>query len=85
MPRIVIIAERENFQDFRVAHQRFENLDPILQIVSAVNDSLVPRRGLLLNPLAVTKPANISEVRCDQIELFFHLPRPRHKRCVGQG
>ncbi len=71
VPGIVIVAEGENFQDFGVAHQRFENLDPIFQVASAVDDGLVPGRGLLLNPFAVSKPANISEVRCNQIELLF--------------
>jgi hypothetical protein len=28
----MIIAEREDFQDFGVAHQRFEYLDPIFQV-----------------------------------------------------
>ncbi len=38
-------------------------IDPISQITSAVDDGLVPRRCLLLNPFAVSKPANIGEVR----------------------
>src|SRR5437667_4406046 len=74
VPGIVIIAERENFQDFGVAHRRFENLDPIFQVASAVDDGLVPRRCLLLNLFAVSKPANISEVRRNQVKLFLNLP-----------
>src|SRR5258708_11580937 len=84
MPRVMVVAESENFQAFAVAHQRFENLDPMLQIASTVDDGLVPRRGLLLNLFAVSKPANVSEVRRNQIELLFHLPRSRHERCVSQ-
>jgi hypothetical protein len=59
VPGIVFVAEGENLQNLAIAHQRFEYIDPILQIASAVNDSLVPGRSLLLNPLAVSKPANI--------------------------
>ena len=71
VPGVVIVAEGKNLQDFGIAHQRFENLDPILQIASTVDDGLVPRRCLLLNPFPVSKPTNISEVRCNQIELLF--------------
>ena len=71
VPGIVIVAERENFQDFGIAHQRFEYLDPILQFASAVDDGLVPCRGLLLNPLAVSKPTNISEVRKPQCRKYW--------------
>src|SRR5437773_12378487 len=71
VPGIVIVAEGKNFQDFGVAHKRFEYLYPILQITSTVNDSLVPCRSLFFNPLAVTKPANITEVSCNQIEFLF--------------
>src|SRR6266566_5726561 len=84
VPGVVIVSECKNLQYFGISHQRFENLYPILQIVSTVADGLVPGRRLLLNPLAVSKPANVSEVRCNQIDFFLHLPRSRHKRCVGQ-
>ena len=84
MPRIVVVAEPENFQDFGVAHQRFEYVNPILQITSTVDDGLIPSCRLFFDAFAVSKPANIGEVRCNQIELFFHLPWSRHKRCVGQ-
>jgi hypothetical protein len=63
MPRIVVVAEGKDFQDFGIAHQRFEYLDPIFQIGSAVDDGPIPRRCLLLNPFAVAQPAHISEVR----------------------
>src|SRR5205807_5432006 len=66
-----IVAEGKNLQDFGVAHQRFEYVHPISQVASAVDDGFIPCRCLLLNPLAVSKPANISEVRCNQIELSF--------------
>src|SRR6266576_5332888 len=53
MPGIVVVAEGEKLHNFGIAHQGFENLDPIFQVASAVNDSLVPRCCLFLNPLAV--------------------------------
>src|SRR5258708_20061209 len=81
---IVIVAECKQLAYPLVIHHRFEEINPISQVASAVDDSLVPRRGLLLNPLAISKPANISEVRCNQVELLFHLPRPGHKRSVSQ-
>ena len=84
MPLVMVVAVGKNFQDFGVAHQRFEYLDPIFQVASAVDDSPVPRRCLLLNPFAVSQPAHISEVRCNQVKLLLHFPRPWHKRCVGQ-
>jgi hypothetical protein len=34
---------------------------------------------------AITKPSDIREVRCNQIKLFFHLPRPRHPALVSQS
>src|SRR5690349_15567935 len=74
MPGIVVVAEGENFQGFGVAQQRFENLSPIHQIASAVDDSLVPCRGLFLNPFAVSEPANISEVRSNPVECALHFP-----------
>jgi hypothetical protein len=37
----VIVAEGKNLQDFGVAQQRFEYLDPILQIASAVDHGFV--------------------------------------------
>src|SRR6266851_5764940 len=83
MPRVMVVAECKDFQNFGVAHQRSEYRDPIFQITRAVNDDFVPRRRLLLNSFAVSKPANISEVRRNQIKFLFHLPRSRHKRCVG--
>jgi hypothetical protein len=69
MPRIVVVAEGKNFQNFGVAHQRFENLDPIFQIASAVNDSFIPCRSLLLNLFAVSKPANIIAAAIATLEL----------------
>jgi hypothetical protein len=54
VPGKVIVAEGKNFQDFGVAHQRFEYLDPILQIASAVNDSFVPCLCYFFDSLAVT-------------------------------
>jgi|SRR5467141_1301375 len=38
MPRIVVVAEGKDFQDFGIAHQGFEYLNPILQIASTVDD-----------------------------------------------
>src|SRR5439155_21866766 len=84
MPLVMVVAECKNFQDSRIAHQRLEYVNPIVQIASAVDDGLVPGRGLLLNPFTVSEPSNISEVRRNQVKLFLHLPRPRHKRCIGQ-
>src|SRR6267143_6616212 len=68
MPAVMVIRKCKNLQDFGVARQRFEYLNPVFQITRAINDCSVPCRGLLLNSLAVSKPANISKVRCDQIE-----------------
>ena len=51
----MVVGESENLQDFGIAHQRFEYLNPILQIATVVDDGLIPRRCLLLNPLAVSK------------------------------
>ena len=62
MSCVVVIRKCKNLQDFGVAHQRFEYLDPIFQIVSAVDDGLVPRRGLLLNPFAVSKPTDTGQL-----------------------
>ena len=56
----MVVAEGKNLQNFGIAHQRLEYLNPILQIGSAVDDGLVPRRCLLLNLLAVAKPPNKS-------------------------
>jgi hypothetical protein len=50
----VVVAERENFQDLSVAHQRLEHFDPIFQVASAVDDGLVPRRCLFLNLFSVS-------------------------------
>ncbi len=78
MPGVVVIRKCKNLQDFGVAHQRFEYIHPIFQVASAVDDGLIPRRCLLLNPFAVSKPPNIGEVGGNQIELLFHLPRSWH-------
>src|SRR6266513_2061032 len=64
VPGIVIVAESKTLQDFAVTHHLLEKINPIPQIVSAVDDGLVPRRCLLLNLFAVSKPANLGEVRC---------------------
>ena len=87
MPLVMVVAVGKNFQDFGVAHQRFEYLDPIFQVAGAVDDSPVPRRCLLLNPFAVSQPAHISEVRCNQVKLLLHFPGSGHKRriCQCQG
>lgn len=74
----MVVGKCKNLQNLAIAHQRFENLDPILQIASTVDDGLIPRRCLLLNPFAVSKPPNIGEVGGNQIELLFHLPRSWH-------
>src|SRR5436309_13881304 len=58
---IVIIAERENFQDFGVAHHRFERLARICEVASPVGYGLVPLCWLLVNLFAVSRPANIRE------------------------
>ena len=49
VPGIVIVAERENFQDFGVAHQRFENLNLIPQIASTVDETECLRSALNLS------------------------------------
>src|SRR5205807_4648551 len=70
MPLVMVVAVGKNFQDFGVAHQRFEYLDPIFQVASAVS-----------------QPAHISEVRCNQVKLLLHFPGSGHKRriCQCQG
>src|SRR6266481_9074763 len=74
VPRIVVVAECENFQNLGIAHQRFEYVNPIFQIASAVDDGLVPRRCLLLNLFAISKPTNISEVRSKSSQSCFSFP-----------
>ena len=59
----MIVGKSKHFPNLLVTHHLFEDINPILQITRAVDDRLVPRRGLLLNPFAVSKPSNISEVR----------------------
>src|SRR6266478_8159884 len=56
----------------------------MVKIACAVDDRLIPRRCLFLNPFSISKPTNISKVRCNQIELFLHLPGSEHKGCISQ-
>jgi hypothetical protein len=87
MPRIVVVAESENFQNFGIARQRFENLYPILQIASAVDDGLVPSRGLLLNPLAVPKNERIiyEKAACTARPSWASMSETRHRYTVRSG
>jgi len=57
---------------------------PLHKIVGSVHDHFVPSCRSFFYAFAISKPPDIDEVRRDEIELFLHLPRSRHKRCVGQ-
>jgi hypothetical protein len=85
MPSKVIVRKRKNLQHLCVAHHRLEDFHPMLQVVSTVNYSFVPGRGLVLDALAVTKPTHIGKICRNKFNPIFHFPRPKHKRCISQG
>ncbi len=54
MPLVMVVRKCKNLQDFGVAHQRFEYLNPIRQIASTVDNSSIPSCGLLFDLLSVS-------------------------------
>src|SRR5580704_12353800 len=81
----MIIGEGKKLSQLLVQDQVFQNVHPTLEIVSPINNCLIPDLRYLFYSVSVPKPANIGEVRSNHVEFFLHLPRPGHKRCVGQG
>jgi hypothetical protein len=59
---VVIIRERKHFQNLFGVDHSFQHVNPILQVVLAVDDDLVPRLCLLLDAFTVTEPTDVGPI-----------------------
>src|SRR6202158_6055176 len=68
-PRVVVVGKCQNHDapllDF------LEKTDPLRKVTLAINNHLVPGCRFFLDPFPVPQPANVSEIRGNQIKLLF--------------
>src|SRR5712691_4699037 len=75
-PSVVVVGKCQNHDAPLL--DLLEKAHPLGKITLAINNHLVPSCRFFLDSLAVSKPADISKVGSNQIELDRHLPRSRH-------
>jgi hypothetical protein len=72
--RVVVVGKRK---DLDIPNEKLH--EHVFQLANAIHDRLVPACCLLFNRSAIAQPPHIPEIRRNQIQVPFDLPRPRHQ------